>query len=76
MTEQEQTPDQLSEVLAQVVDDYLDEVASLEEVDSLELGQQLAAVVVERRLPPGVQYVSTTVDDTTEDSVLRRAWGH
>lgn len=58
MVTTEQThEEQLSEVLAGVVDDYLDECATLDDVDSDDLAQQLAAVVLERRMPPGVHYV-------------------
>jgi hypothetical protein len=60
MTEQTNQPpaeEQLSELLAQVVDDYLDDCRSLDDVDSNDLGRQLAAIVFERRMPPGVHYV-------------------
>jgi hypothetical protein len=54
----EASAEQLGEVLAAIVDDYLDDCGALEDVDSHELGQQLAAAVLERRMPAGVYYIS------------------
>lgn len=61
--------DALAEVLARMIDDYLDECGSIEDVDSVDLGQQLAAAVVERRMPQGVYYVPN-------GEAMRAAWGH
>jgi hypothetical protein len=66
--DQEAARQQLSEVLARVVDDYLDNCGTLDEVDSHDLGQQLAAVVLERGMPPGVHYVP--------GNPAVRGWGH
>lgn len=65
-----ETPaDQLSVIFAEILDDYLDQCDSLDEVDSVDLAQQLAGAVFERAMPPGVQYGPTI-------EALRQAWGH